>query len=685
MAPVALPLRSKSSAPRKSRHDGRNFLVLRFALTSAVLMGLLGAILVTWLTSFIHNTAINHAKDNATYSLALALGTLDINVETTPKLDAAQYVTTTNFLRNMVATRKYVGSVAWTTHDVITYAIEPGRTGRTERPRPEVAEAFAGRVMSLVVHKALPGVPDPTERAGLSSAGPLLEVFAPVRLGGKVLAVAVFYQAWRPVEKQINHETGQMLLLVGASLAVLWIGLVSFVVSAARRLKAQAKANWLLASHDPLTGLPNRKLLRERVERALLASDRSGRKVGLLLFDLDRFKEVNDTLGHHSGDLLLAQIGPRLSGILRDGDSIARLGGDEFVVLLPDLGDATEAETAAERVTEALQESFALDGVSVDVEASIGIAISPEHGIDFDTLLQHADVGMYVAKKSGLPFAAYTAESDQSSLRKLAMLGQLRKAVTDPSQFAVQYQPIADLVTGEVRGVEALTRWKHPAGGVLPPSDFIPLAEQAGLINPLTALILEGVVAQTRAWMDQGLQLPVSVNISSRCLLDAEFPELVAGVLRRHRVPSRLLDLEITESVIMADPDRATAVLAELKDSGLRLAIDDFGTGYSSMGYLKRLPVHRLKIDRSFVTHMTEDSTDAAIVRSCVDLARNLGLTAVAEGVETESVWNQLTVLGCHLAQGFFLAKPMPADQLEGWIADRAKRLAPARERVIRV
>ena len=667
------------------KHPGRNLLVLRFALTSAVLMGLLAALLISWLTGFIHRTAISHAKDNATYSLALTLGALNVDVATTPALNARQYAQTTAFLRNMVATHKYVGSVGWSAPNIVAYAVEPGRIGHIGRPRPQVAEAFAGRVGALVVYAADPAFPEPTEQADLRNAGPLLETFVPVRLGGKVLAVSVLYQAWNPVEKQINHETDQMLLLVGTSLAVLWLGLVSFVLSAAKKLKVQAKANWLLASHDPLTGLPNRKLLRERVERALLANERSGRKVGLLLFDLDRFKEVNDTLGHHSGDLLLAQIGPRLNGILREGDSIARLGGDEFVVLLPDLGDSGEAETAAERVTRTLMESFALDGVSLDIEASIGIAISPEHGTDFDTLLQHADIGMYVAKTSGLPFAAYTPEADRGSLRKLAMLGQLRKAVADPSQFVVLYQPIADLVTGEVRGVEALTRWKHPSGGTLPPSDFIPLAEQAGLINPLTALILEGVIAQTRDWMDRGLQVPVSVNISTRCLLDADFPDLVVGLLRKHRVPARLLDLEITESVIMADPDRATSVLAKLKESGLRLAIDDFGTGYSSMGYLKRLPVHRLKIDKSFVTHMTEDSTDAAIVRSCVDLARNLGLTAVAEGVETESVWNQLTVLGCHLAQGFFLAKPMPPGDLEGWMAERAKRLAPARDLIIRV
>ncbi len=412
------------SQGRPGKRRGRHFLVLRFALTSAILCGLFGAVLISWLTGFIRTTNISHAKDTATYSVRLAVESLGINGKSPrPGVSATQYVVITKFLASVVGTGKYIGSTAWSPPNVVAYAVEPGRTGHVERVRNEVSAALHGQAQALVVHSAEAGIPDQTERDGLRTSGPLLELVVPVYLGGKVAAAVEFYQPWQPVEARIGAETNQMLLFVVAGLAVFWLGLLGFVLSASRDLKAQAKANWQLASHDPLTGLPNRKLLRERVEQALRSRARSGHKVGLLLFDLDRFKEVNDTLGHHFGDLLLEQVGPRLKGLLRDGDSVARLGGDEFVVLLLDLADASQATLAAERMSAALREPFQLDDVTVDMEASLGIAISPEDGIDFETLLHHADVAMYAAKTSGVAFAHYTPSSDRVAINKLVLHG----------------------------------------------------------------------------------------------------------------------------------------------------------------------------------------------------------------------------------------------------------------------
>ena len=328
-----------------------------------------------------------------------------------------------------------------------------------------------GHVISIVVSHARPAIPDPTERAAIARYGPTLETFVPVRIAGHVAAAIEFYRQWRPVQSQINHETTQAFWLVTAGLAALWIGLMRLVVRASRRLRQQARTNRHLASHDPLTGLPNRQLLRERTTSALKKAAKRRGSIALLLLDLDRFKEVNDTLGHHFGDLLLEQVGPRLNAVIRNVDSIARLGGDEFVILLAELDDPFRATAIAERVVTALSVSFLLDDVSVDVEVSIGIAISPSHGTTFDELLQHADIAMYAAKTAGNGYASYSPDGDHASTQKLALLGQLRQALQPPSQLRLHYQPKADLVTGEVVGLEALARWQHPVRGLLrPPS-----------------------------------------------------------------------------------------------------------------------------------------------------------------------------------------------------------------------
>jgi diguanylate cyclase (GGDEF)-like protein len=428
------------------------------------------------------------------------------------------------------------------------------------------------------------------------------------------------------------------------------------------------------ALHDPLTGLPNRELFADRVGQAIRNADRELRPAVLLLLDLDRFKEVNDTLGHHHGDLLLIQVGQRLAGALREADTVARLGGDEFAVLLPG-ATAEGAGAVADKLRVALQQPLSIDGITLDLDASIGIAVYPEHGNDPAELLQHADVAMYGAKQAHVGFLVYDPTVDQHSPKRLALLGGLRRALED-DQLVLHYQPKADLGSGQIHSVEALVRWQHPEHGLLGPGEFIPLAERTGLIHPLTRWVLNAALNQAAHWQHDGRRLSVAVNISTRCLLDPSFPDQVTSQLATWQIPADLLVLEITESAVMADPNLALEVLGRLHRLGVGLAVDDFGTGYSSMAYLKELPVDELKIDRSFVSQMATSPSDAVIVRSTIDLGHNLGLRVVAEGVETQHAWQQLSALGCDIAQGYYLGRPMPAAELEQQLTQPAQAAA---------
>ena len=422
------------------------------------------------------------------------------------------------------------------------------------------------------------------------------------------------------------------------------------------------------ALHDILTGLPNRALLADRFAQALRGAAREGDHVGLLLIDLDRFKEINDTLGHHFGDELLKQVGPRLAGALRDADTIARLGGDEFAVVLPGARSIEDVIAVAEKLQEVLGLPFPVEGVALDVEASIGVVLSGQHGDDAGTLMQRADVAMYVAKERNLGVFPYDPALDAHSPQRLALLGDLRRALGSDELF-LQYQPKVSLSTGEVCGAEALVRWAHPSRGIVPPDDFIPLAENTGLIGPLTRRVLDLALAQARRWADQGRPLQVAVNLSARNLLDDGLDEAVADLLDRHGVAPALLKLEITESAMMADPVRAAELLGRLHARGIALSIDDFGAGYSSLGQLKHLPVSELKVDRSFVMAMQSDSSDSLIVRSVIELSHNLGLSAVAEGVESAEILSSLTDYACDVVQGFHLSRPLGADAFEAWYA----------------
>jgi len=423
------------------------------------------------------------------------------------------------------------------------------------------------------------------------------------------------------------------------------------------------------ALHDGLTDLPNRTLLHDRLQRAILAGHRDGLPAALLLLDLDHFKDINDTFGHQCGDILLQQVSRRLRGALRESDTLARLGGDEFAVLLP-ATDAQGAVLVAEKLLALLERSIEIRAQSVAVEASIGITSYPEHGEEADTLLQRADVAMYIAKRSHSGFAVYAFEQDHHSPDRLALIGDLRAAI-ERDELLLHYQPKVALASGAVVGVEALVRWQHPRQGLVLPDRFIPLAEQGGLINPLTRWVLAAALQQCRAWQDAGMDIPVAVNLSMRNLQNPRLAETAAELLTEWNVVPTSLRVEITESGLMSEPARARATLTRLRALGVGSAIDDFGTGYSSLSYLKRLPVDELKIDRTFVRQMAHDTHDAAIVRSTIRLGHDLGLTVVAEGVEDARTWELLAGLGCDIAQGYYLTRPLPAAEFTHWLAGR--------------
>jgi diguanylate cyclase (GGDEF)-like protein len=529
------------------------------------------------------------------------------------------------------------------------------------------------------------------ERSVLGRFGDLLVLEQGVRIvpGGPIIAVVISYAALGPTRRQAAADGRTIILILAAGLLVLWLAVFRLVVGAAKALRRESNRNAYQATHDALTALPNRMLLRDRTEQAMRNSRRNGSHVALVVIGLNRFRELNDTLGHALGDVLLKQIGPRLQDHLRESDTVGRLGGDEFAVMLADLPTPGAALAVAEKLNVAIQQPFVLDGLTVDVDCSAGIATHPDHGESFDDLLQHADIAMDVAKRERLGVVVYAIEFDTYRPDQLTLLADLRQAVEQTGQIVVHYQPQAELATGKILGVEALVRWQHPTNGLIPPDDFIPLAEHTGIIRPLTWLVLRSALTQNREWARAGLFLRVSVNVSPRCLLEPDFADNVSKLLAEIGVPAERLELELTETSIMNDPDHAGRVLHDLARRGIRLSIDDFGTGYSSMAYLKMLPVHELKIDRAFIENMDTNANDAALVRYSLDLARNLEVTVVAEGVETRAVWQLLTDLGCAAAQGYYLSRPMPAGAVAAWITDhdrsnRDTHLEPARDDVYR-
>jgi diguanylate cyclase (GGDEF)-like protein len=438
------------------------------------------------------------------------------------------------------------------------------------------------------------------------------------------------------------------------------------------RVRQEAAEREHQALHDSLTGLANRTLFNSRLEASLEA--RSGQMiVAVMLMDLDGFKDVNDTLGHQTGDSLLQQIALALHKAVGMRGLVSRLGGDEFAIVIPGADDRSEVAAIAREILVAAERPVSIDGLALEVRASLGVALAPDHGTDAAGLLRQADVAMYQAKQSRSGVEVYDANEDHYTTRRLILVTELSRAL-QTSSVELHYQPKADLDTGRVVGAEALLRWTHPLYGVIPPDEFIPVAEQSGLIRPLTHWVLQTALGQVSSWRAQGLDLTIAVNLSARSVVDTELVVDVSDLITEAGIPPAALTLELTESALPPDRARSETVLTGLAALGVRLAIDDFGTGYSSLSRLKRLQVHEVKIDKSFVVQMVANDDDDAIVRSTIDLARNLGLTVVAEGVEDEATWRRLHQLGCDAAQGYYLSAPLSATDFQAWLEHRQPR-----------
>jgi diguanylate cyclase (GGDEF)-like protein len=465
------------------------------------------------------------------------------------------------------------------------------------------------------------------------------------------------------------------IVVAAVAFSVLLVPLFLAPVVAIHHAVWQGARNEHAARHDPLTGLPNRTAFRETVEDRLKSDAQSS---CLLLVDLDRFKEVNDSLGHRYGDLLLQQVAERFREQLAPSDQIARLGGDEFAIFSHGR-DRDSSLALAESIASALRSAFELEHIEVDAQASVGIALYPEDGTDVETLVQRADVAMYRAKSAQTDVALYDERHDHNSPARLALTAALRTAV-ETDGLIVWYQPVLDLNTGEVLSVEALVRWQHPELGLLTPASFLEIAELTNLIKPLTQRVLDEALAQVVRWRDQDIDVVVAVNVSTRVLVDENFPKLVVSSLRNAGVPANRLKLEITESTLIADPVTAREVLRELDRLGIEISIDDFGTGYSSLAYLADLPVSEIKIDQSFVSRMAAGSSETIIVSSTIDLAHHLGLRAIAEGVEDAALLPELKELGCDAVQGYEISKPLAAHDATQWLIDHNQLTAQVGE-----
>jgi diguanylate cyclase (GGDEF)-like protein len=483
-----------------------------------------------------------------------------------------------------------------------------------------------------------------------------------------LLSAELFSGVLTMVSVYIAVRTGTVGITVLGLMIILFQYLIGELLTSERRGKELER----VANTDELTGLANRERFRTQLEGKLMRAGRASESFAVMLLDLDRFKEINDTLGHHYGDQLLRELGPRLVECVGPEGVVARMGGDEFAVLPAEqTADPEELERYAREIIEVVQRPFEVEQMTLQVGASVGVARFPLDGDDPHTLLRRADMAMYAAKDANRGVDLYANGLDRDSRQRLSLLSDFRRAL-DKEELVVHYQPIVDVRGAEVRGAEGLVRWEHPEHGLLPPGAFIAAVEQTGLIGPLTRHVLERSIAQCATWRTAGKDLSVAVNLSVRNLMDPDLPTQISTLLDIYGLPANALQLEITESMIMSDPERALAIVGRLSDLGVRLSVDDFGTGYSSLANLKRLPIDELKIDRSFVSPMMQDESDLIIVRSTINLGHDLGLKVIAEGVEDELTLKRLATLGCDLAQGYHLSRPLAPDAFTTWVADNA-------------
>jgi diguanylate cyclase (GGDEF)-like protein len=561
----------------------------------------------------------------------------------------------------------------WNSRYQVIYSNDHSLIGSGLRPSDELRRALAGdRADAAVITPTAHG-----EDASEVGLGQLVEVYVPLRFASSGPPVGAFevYLGYKPIAAAIASNDRMIALVVFAGLALLWAMLFRIVVRASKRLRAQSEENYRLSRYDKLTGLPNRTLFIEKASRTLDARASDDASAAVLLIALDRFKEINDTLGHTTGDRVLREVADRLGSELGQETLVARVGGDEYAVLHTRAGDVEAAIATANAIHATLEAPMTLDGVALNIEASIGIAVAEERRRDLNTLLRRADVALARAKSHRSGVEVYSSEYDSFDAARLRLLGEVRPALKR-GEFVLHYQPKMDLETRQVVGVEALLRWNHHEHGMLAPMEFIPLIEQTSLVTPVTLYVIDRALWQTAQWRKLGVEMGISVNLSARNLLDSELPDQIEELLAKYGVASSQLVVEVTESAAMADPDSAAGVLASLREKGIGVSIDDFGTGNASLAYLAKLPASEIKIDRSFIASVADDPRAQAIVRSTIELARNLQLNVVAEGIETEEVLDKLIDWGCPMGQGFlvmgqgfFISRPLPAEQLAGWLS----------------
>jgi diguanylate cyclase (GGDEF)-like protein len=635
----------------------------RFALASAIVITLLGVAISQVMASTARTRAFNDAERVATLVAATFVEPHVSAATIERSLTDAEVVEFDTLLAAGAHHDEIMRIKVWSRRGRVVYSNNHSIIGRTFPISHDLAEALEGEVSSEVSEVESEVEPEVESGEEPQQEGGLFEVYVPLFDVGVTEPIGVFeiYMPYAPVAQRIAQETRALYLTLSIGLAVLYLVLYRIAAGASRRLRQQARDNERLALHDALTGLANRSLFRDRAEQAVRAARRDAGFVAVLLIDLDRFKEVNDTLGHHNGDLLLQEVARRLQATTRETDTVARLGGDEFGVVLSRVGSIDEALTIAANIRYAVNEPMTLSSVLVDVDVSVGVVLYPTNGDDIDVLLQRADIAMYTAKREGSGVESYHVDNDDYSTTRLALVAELRLAIEN-DELCLEFQPKFDLTTMRIAGVEALVRWEHPDRGLLSPIEFIPTAERTGLIRQVTSHVLVLALDQLQRWHARGIDTSVSVNLSTRDLLDLELPDRLADLLTARGLPADRLCLEITETALLTDPVRTRSVVDRLTTMGVRFSIDDFGTGYSSLAYLEQLPVHEIKIDKTFIQRFGQSDHDAAVVRAIVDLGHNLGLDVVAEGVESPHALQTLRRLGCDLAQGYLLARPLAPD-----------------------
>jgi diguanylate cyclase (GGDEF)-like protein len=653
--------RTKSFTPSLGERPPR--LVLRFAILSALCLGAGAAAILGVVRHLNTGEAQRNAAQQAQFVAQSML---------TGKLRAADFARPVSrrrraqldrfFERNVLQHRILLVTLSRRDR-VVTYSTDHRLIGRRSASAARTAEAYSGTLTSEVT-----SIAHGPKRRPLK----VLQSYVPLTPAAGGRGVVAVFQDYSPIAKEARAAFIPIAGILELVLVVLYVLLVPLLGRVARRIRRQIEHIEYQAFHDDLTDLPNRLHFRNRIAAAVAEAKARSENVAVLLVDLDRFKEINDTLGHSSGDELLEQLSARLRRLLEEDVLLARLGGDEFGIVVPG-GSAQAALELAGRLRDALEAPFVVNSVPLVVEGSVGVAVYPTDGEEVDALIQRADIAMYAAKSRRLGVVRYDPQLETTSAEQLSLMSELRRAL-DEDELVLHFQPKVDLASAEIYGAEALVRWEHPTRGLLQPAAFLPFAERTGLSRGLSRFVLSRAVRQLREWADAGTPLDLSVNLTMFDLLDLGLADEVSTLLEREGVEPARLELEITESVIMADAVRVREVVARLRDVGVRVAIDDFGTGFSSLSYLKTLPVDVLKIDRSFVMEMVNDESDRTIVRSTTDLAHSLGVRVVAEGVASEEILHEVRKIGCDAAQGFYIARPTPAEKFGNVLADWLER-----------